>query len=76
MNNVLVEAGPTLAGEFVHQRLSDELKVFMAPKLMGADAMPVFNLHLDTMSEAMDLTISDITAVGTDWLLTCQLKNS
>ncbi|MGB2271731.1 MAG: bifunctional diaminohydroxyphosphoribosylaminopyrimidine deaminase/5-amino-6-(5-phosphoribosylamino)uracil reductase RibD [Pseudomonadales bacterium] len=76
MNNVLVEAGPTLAGEFVHQRLSDELKVFMAPKLMGADAMPVFNLHLDTMSEAMDLTISDITAVGADWLLTCQLKNS
>ncbi|MDG2035652.1 MAG: bifunctional diaminohydroxyphosphoribosylaminopyrimidine deaminase/5-amino-6-(5-phosphoribosylamino)uracil reductase RibD [Pseudomonadales bacterium] len=76
MNNVLVEAGPTLAGEFIHQRLSDELKVFMAPKLMGADAMPVFNLHLDTMSEAMDLTISDITAVGTDWLLTCQLKNS
>lgn len=76
MNNVLVEAGPTLAGEFVHQRLSDELKVFMAPKLMGADAMPVFNLHLDTMSEVMDLTISDITAVGTDWLLTCQLKNS
>ncbi|MDG1938443.1 MAG: bifunctional diaminohydroxyphosphoribosylaminopyrimidine deaminase/5-amino-6-(5-phosphoribosylamino)uracil reductase RibD [Pseudomonadales bacterium] len=76
MNNVLVEAGPTLAGEFIHQRLSDELKVFMAPKLMGADAMPVFNLHLDTMSEAMDLTISDINAVGTDWLLTCQLKNS
>ena len=76
INHVLVEAGPTLAGEFIKQQLLDELKIFMAPKLMGADAMPVFGLHLNSMSEAMDLTITDMTAVGTDWLLTCQFKDT
>ena len=75
INHVLVEAGPTLAGEFIKQQLLDELKIFMAPKLMGADAMPAFGLHLSSMSEAMDLTITDMTAVGTDWLLTCQFKD-
>lgn len=76
MNNVLVEAGPTLAGEFIQQRLTDELKIFVAPKLMGADAMSAFGLHFDSMSEAIDLVITDITAVGSDWLLSCQLKES
>lgn len=48
----------------------------MAAKLMGADAMPAFGLHLGSMSEAMDLTITDMTAVGIDWLLTCQFKDA
>ena len=43
---------------------------------MGADAMSAFGLHFDSMSEAIDLVITDITAVGSDWLLSCQLKES
>jgi diaminohydroxyphosphoribosylaminopyrimidine deaminase/5-amino-6-(5-phosphoribosylamino)uracil reductase len=74
MNHVMIEAGPTLAGQFVQQHLVDELKIFVAPKLMGGNAMPAFSMPFDNMSDAMDLTITDTMAVGSDWLLTCHIK--
>ncbi|MFB1001964.1 MAG: bifunctional diaminohydroxyphosphoribosylaminopyrimidine deaminase/5-amino-6-(5-phosphoribosylamino)uracil reductase RibD [Pseudomonadales bacterium] len=76
MNHVMIEAGPTLAGQFVQQHLVDELKIFVAPKLMGGNAMPAFSMPFENMSEAMDLTITDTMAVGRDWLLTCHINNS
>jgi diaminohydroxyphosphoribosylaminopyrimidine deaminase/5-amino-6-(5-phosphoribosylamino)uracil reductase len=76
MNHVMIEAGPTLAGQFVQQRLVDELKIFVAPKLMGGNAMPAFSMPFENMSDAMDLTITDTMAVGPDWLLTCHIKDS
>jgi len=76
INHVMIEAGPTLAGQFVQQHLVDELKLFVAPKLMGGNAMPVFSMPFENMSEAMDLTITDTMAVGPDWLLTCHINNS
>jgi len=76
MNHVMIEAGPTLAGQFVQQHLVDELKIFVAPKLMGGNAMPAFSMPFENMSEAMDLTITDTMAVGSDWLLTCHINNS
>jgi len=75
MNHVMIEAGPTLAGQFVRQHLVDELKIFVAPKLMGGNAMPAFSLPFENMSDAMDLTITDTMAVGPDWLLTCHIKS-
>ena len=33
-------------------------------------------INYENMSEAMDLTITDIMAVGPDWLLTCHINNS
>ncbi|MBT5923858.1 MAG: bifunctional diaminohydroxyphosphoribosylaminopyrimidine deaminase/5-amino-6-(5-phosphoribosylamino)uracil reductase RibD [Cellvibrionales bacterium] len=76
MNHVMIESGPTLAGQFVQQCLVDELKLFVAPKLMGGNAMPAFSMPFENMSEAMNLTITDTMAVGPDWLLTCHIKNS
>src|SRR6185312_9921092 len=37
-NEVLVEAGATLAGEFIALGLVDELLLYMAPRLLGPDA--------------------------------------
>ena len=36
-NEVLVEAGATLAGEWLRSQLADEVLVYVAPKLLGSD---------------------------------------
>lgn len=65
-NELLVEAGSTLAGSFVTQGCWDELYVYMAPKLMGSNAMPLLGLPLASMQEALSLTLRDIDRVGED----------
>ncbi len=69
-NEVLIEAGATLAGAFMQQGLLDELLVYMAPKLMGSQARPLFDLPLDTMASQLPLSIREIRAVGDDWRIT------
>lgn len=69
-NEVLVEAGATLAGSFLRRGLLDEIIMYMAPKLLGSKARPVFELPLDTMSSTLALNITDIRAVGRDWRIT------
>lgn len=69
-NEVLVEAGSTLAGSFLRRGLLDEIIVYMAPKLLGSNARPIFELPLETMSASLALKINDIRAVGRDWRIT------
>lgn len=69
-NEVLVEAGATLAGSFLRLGLLDEIIVYMAPKLLGSNARPLFDLPLNTMAAALPLKIQNIRAVGNDWRIT------
>ncbi len=69
-NEVLVEAGATLSGSFLRRGLLDEIIMYMAPKLLGSNALPLFNLPLETMSASLALKIKDIRAVGRDWRIT------
>src|SRR5690554_1732005 len=69
-NEVLVEAGATLAGSFLRLGLLDEVIVYMAPKLLGSNARPLFDLPLNTMAAALPLKFRDIRAVGDDWRIT------
>ncbi len=69
-NEVMVEAGARLAGSFLRRGLVDELVIYMAPKLLGSNARPLFDLPLNTMASALPLKISDMRAVGTDWRIT------
>jgi len=69
-NEVLIEAGATLAASFLRRGLLDEIIIYMAPKLLGSSARPLFDLPLNTMSSALPLKISDMRAVGTDWRIT------
>lgn len=66
-NEVLVEAGPRLAGAFARLGLVDEYRVFMAAKLLGSSARPLLDWPLEKMADAADLEILDIRAVGRDW---------
>lgn len=69
-NEVLVEAGATLAGSFLRRGLLDELIIYMAPKLLGSSARPLFDLPLNTMSAALPMKINDMRAMGDDWRIT------
>jgi diaminohydroxyphosphoribosylaminopyrimidine deaminase/5-amino-6-(5-phosphoribosylamino)uracil reductase len=71
-NEVLVEAGATLAAAFLQAHLVDELIVYMAPKLLGSTARPLFTLPFDVMEDAHQLKILDVRAVGNDWRFTIQ----
>ncbi|WP_275547595.1 bifunctional diaminohydroxyphosphoribosylaminopyrimidine deaminase/5-amino-6-(5-phosphoribosylamino)uracil reductase RibD [Pseudomonas sp. Marseille-Q0931] len=76
VNEVLVEAGPRLAGAFARAGLVDEYRIFVAPKLLGSSARPLFELPLDHMAEATELRILDIRAVGEDWQVTAVPKTA
>lgn len=66
-NEVLVEAGPRLAGAFARAGLVDEYQLFVAPKFLGSSARPLLDWPLARMAEAQELEIREIRAVGNDW---------
>ena len=47
VNELLVECGPTLAGAFVAKQLVDEFVLYVAPNLLGEDALPLLRLKAD-----------------------------
>ncbi|MAP29403.1 MAG: riboflavin biosynthesis protein RibD [Pseudomonas sp.] len=71
-NEVLVEAGAGLSGAFWRAGLVDELIVYMAPRLLGSQARPLMQLPFESMSEAMDVAITDMRAIGQDWRITAR----
>lgn len=74
INEVLLEAGPTLCGAFLKANLVDELIIYMAPKLMGSTAQPLVDLPLLNMADALELKIKEVRAVGEDWRITATPK--
>jgi diaminohydroxyphosphoribosylaminopyrimidine deaminase/5-amino-6-(5-phosphoribosylamino)uracil reductase len=71
VNELLVESGPKLAGAFVAAGLADELVLYVAPHLLGDDALPLARLpRLDEMKRRMDFRIADVRQVGGDLRLT------
>jgi len=70
VNEVLVEAGPNLAGAFAEQGLVDEYQIFIAAKFLGSTARPLLELPLTHMREAPLLKIIEMRAVGDDWRVT------
>ena len=69
-NEILIEAGATLAGSFIDSNLWDELVVYMAPKLLGSQARALANLPLSKMSDAKDMILKDLRIIGDDVRMT------
>jgi diaminohydroxyphosphoribosylaminopyrimidine deaminase/5-amino-6-(5-phosphoribosylamino)uracil reductase len=67
INEVQVEAGPTLTGALLRQGLVDEMIVYMAPVLMGDAARGLAHLpHVQRMAQRLPLRIDDVRIVGDD----------
>lgn len=68
VNEVLVEAGPTVAGAFFQARLVDEWVVYQADCLLGSAARPALALPgITAMSEKVSLHLMDARPLGPDW---------
>jgi len=67
VNEVLLEAGPTLCGAFVQAGLVDELILYIGAKLLGSNGLPLIELPgLESMSEHIELNIKDVKKIGKD----------
>ena len=68
--DVLVEAGASVAGSFLSQQLVDELIVYQAPCLLGAQAKPMVEFNPLSLAEQLRFNISSHERVGSDLKLT------
>ena len=67
VNELQVEAGPTLGGSLVQQGLVDELLLYVAPKLLGPAARPLLELpELPSLAAAPAFSIVEAAPVGDD----------
>jgi diaminohydroxyphosphoribosylaminopyrimidine deaminase/5-amino-6-(5-phosphoribosylamino)uracil reductase len=67
MNEVLVEAGATLAGELLRQSLADELLLYVAPTLLGPGARALVALpELQELKDAVSFTLIETHPIGAD----------
>ncbi len=66
-NEVLVEAGATLAGAFLASGLTDELLLYVAPRLLGPQGRALVNLPpLTSLEAAPGFTLIESLPVGAD----------
>ena len=73
-NEVLVEAGATVAGAFARAGLVDEYIIYMAPVLLGSEARPLLEWPLASMRDQRRLAITDTRMVGGDIRLIAKPK--
>ena len=66
INELLVEAGPTLAGTFIGENLVDELWLYQAPVFLGSTGRPTAHLPLETMADKVQWKVLDRRQVGED----------
>lgn len=77
INEIHIEAGSILAGQLLEAGLASELLLYMAPHLLGSDAMGAFRLpNLQQMQDRINLKIQDIRAIGEDWRIIAALEQT
>lgn len=75
-NDVLVEAGATLAGQFLARGLADEAIIYQAPVMLGHEALPLVNLPgMEKLSDRLEFKLRDARRIGEDIRLTLVKKN-
>jgi diaminohydroxyphosphoribosylaminopyrimidine deaminase/5-amino-6-(5-phosphoribosylamino)uracil reductase len=70
-NDVLIEAGATLAGRVIEEGLADVLIVYVAPLVLGNSARPLLHLPpLERMDAALQFELKQALPLGRDLKLT------
>lgn len=72
--HLFLEGGPTVAAAFATAGLVDEVVTYIAPKLLGAGAAAVADLGIGSISEALDLKVTDITVLDDNVRITATPK--
>ena len=73
INDVLVEAGPTLSGALLSAGLVDELVIYQAPHMRGSETRRMIATPgLTTLAERIELEFIDSTMIGNDMKITAR----
>ena len=76
INNVLVEAGPRMNGALLELNLIDELIIYMAPCILGPDAIDMFDSPvIKKLSDRYSFAVKDLTSIGPDMKITLRKEN-
>ena len=71
INDVLVEAGPTLAGSMLASGLVDELVIYQAPHIMGSETRGMFTTpEWQSIRQRLNVEIVDVRKIGADLRIT------
>ncbi len=74
INDVLVEAGPSLAGSLLAEQRVDELVIYQAPHIMGSETIPMFRTPgFSELADRKRLTITDRRRIGADLRITATI---
>lgn len=73
VNDVLVEAGPALAGQLLDHELIDELVIYLAPHIMGSQTLRLFDTPgRERLGDRQALEILGTRRVGSDLRVTAR----
>ncbi|MEW5903452.1 MAG: bifunctional diaminohydroxyphosphoribosylaminopyrimidine deaminase/5-amino-6-(5-phosphoribosylamino)uracil reductase RibD [Pseudomonadota bacterium] len=76
INEVLVEAGPTLNGALLRAGLVDELLLYLAPQMLGDAARGIADLgELTRLEQKVTLAWRDVRRVGEDIRILAEVKH-
>jgi len=71
INDILVEAGPAVAGQLLEQQLVDELLIYQAPVLLGSDTKGMLTTpSWSKLADGQALDIVDVRKLGQDTRIT------
>ena len=77
VNELLLECGPRLAGAFMQLKLVDELVLYVAPTLLGADAAPLLHVSgLGAPGALPAFDYQDVQRIGDDLRLILTPRNT
>lgn len=75
VNEILIEAGPELAGAMISENLVDELIIYKAPIILGDKAASMLLLdEFQSMDESISLELIDSRSIGVDEKLTFKIN--
>jgi diaminohydroxyphosphoribosylaminopyrimidine deaminase/5-amino-6-(5-phosphoribosylamino)uracil reductase len=75
INDVLVEAGPVLAGSLLDAGLVDELVIYQAPHIMGSETKCMFQTPRWTaLADRKELDIRSVEKIGADSKIVARLE--
>jgi len=72
--NLYLEGGSTLAGEFLKRKLINRISLYLAPTILGEGLPSIKGLHLNKLSERLDLENIEIENLAPDIFLTASFK--
>ena len=71
IKGLLVEGGGETATRFVREGLADKMTLFYAPRLLGAEGVPMIGaLRATKVAESLRFSVSDVEKIGEDVAVT------